>query len=77
MELVNGKSDSSLWSPKWFPHRGGMVRGPTTGTLEGDAPTPALPGCLAMAELGHLSESQVPYVSVCKLKKTSVALSTS
>ena len=41
--------------------------------LEGGALVPALPGCLAVEESGHLSVSQVPPVSICKSKKTSAA----
>lgn len=37
--------------------------------LEGGALALALPGCLAMEELGHLSASQLPPVSICKTEE--------
>ena len=52
-------------NPNWFPCRGmeGLL------ALEGGALALALPGCLAMEELGHLSASQLPPVSICKTEE--------
>lgn len=60
-----------MGNPNWFPRRSSMVRGKIMA-LEGGL-VPALPDCLAVEELGHLSVSQVPPVSICKSKKTSAA----
>lgn len=55
-----------MGNPNWFPCRG-MEE--WLLALEGGALALALPGCLAMEELGHLSTYQLPPVSICKTEE--------